>query len=323
MVFGAAQFQRSNSGSYIGAQAAEMALLLRRVRAAFGVGPEDVRLMATSATISDGADTKDKLSSFLGDLAVVMPDRTKVIQGHTTDPILPAEGADQPLDPVVLGDLDSEALWHMLAPHPRIRRARHRLSEGGLSLGKLAEILFGADAENERDRAQAVLDAAAQARCPETDQRLLPWRAHLFHRAQGGLWACIDPDCPHRDAELERPESGWGFGALHLAQRDHCFDEDAMRREVATRLMPAAQIEIRAKVDVPHERRLTLYLEDGRRIVVLLDQGFGAWRATGVTRHDFTTAPASQAEKIRGLSCAITTDPGRNAPAIVYDDSHT
>ena len=39
---------------YIGAQAAEMALLLRRVRAAFGAEPEQVRLMATSATISDG-----------------------------------------------------------------------------------------------------------------------------------------------------------------------------------------------------------------------------------------------------------------------------
>ena len=42
--------------SYIGAQAAEMALLLRRVRAAFGVAPEDVRLIATSATISEGPE---------------------------------------------------------------------------------------------------------------------------------------------------------------------------------------------------------------------------------------------------------------------------
>src|SRR5690606_31831755 len=47
---------------YIGAQAAEMALLLRRVRAAFGVEPDQVRVMATSATISEGdrKETQDK-----------------------------------------------------------------------------------------------------------------------------------------------------------------------------------------------------------------------------------------------------------------------
>ena len=52
---------------YIGAQAAEMALLLRRVRAAFGAEPEQVRLMATSATISDGGreETRAKLKRFV------------------------------------------------------------------------------------------------------------------------------------------------------------------------------------------------------------------------------------------------------------------
>lgn len=210
--------------SYIGAQAAEMALLLRRVRAAFGVAPEAVRLMATSATISDGGDTEDKLSSFLGDLAGMAPDRTKVIQGRTTDPVLPAEGSDQALDPAVLENLDATALWHTLAPHPRIRKVRQKLSEGGLCLGEAAKILFGAMDAEARGRAQLVLDAGAQACCPETGQRFLPWRAHLFHRAQGGLWACIDPECPHRDPELARSESGWSFGALHLTQRDHCLD---------------------------------------------------------------------------------------------------
>ena len=210
--------------SYVGAQAAEMALLLRRVRAAFGVAPEDVRLMATSATISDGSDTEDKLARFLGDLAGVSPDETKVIRGRTRGPVLPPEGPDHPLDPAVLGEQDPATLWRTLAPHPRIRELRQKLSEGGLCLGEAAKILFGAEDAIARSRAQFVLDAAAQACCPETGRRLLPWRAHLFHRAQGGLWACIDPNCPHRDAELERPESDWGFGALHLAQRDHCLD---------------------------------------------------------------------------------------------------
>ena len=33
---------------------------------------------------------------------------------------------------------------------------------------------------------------------------------------------CIDPACPHRDAELAAEGSGWGFGAVWLTQRDHC-----------------------------------------------------------------------------------------------------
>ena len=50
--------------SYIGAQAAEMALLLRRVRAAFGVEPDQVRLLATSATIGEGDGTRSEAKAF-------------------------------------------------------------------------------------------------------------------------------------------------------------------------------------------------------------------------------------------------------------------
>jgi ATP-dependent helicase YprA (DUF1998 family) len=39
--------------TYIGSQAAELALLIRRVLHAFGVSPQDVRFVATSATIGD------------------------------------------------------------------------------------------------------------------------------------------------------------------------------------------------------------------------------------------------------------------------------
>ncbi len=55
--------------TFAGAQAAEIALLLRRVRAAFGVAPEQVRLVATSATIGGEADVPEKLRDFLAALA--------------------------------------------------------------------------------------------------------------------------------------------------------------------------------------------------------------------------------------------------------------
>ncbi|MDF5942764.1 DEAD/DEAH box helicase [Pseudomonas aeruginosa] len=54
--------------TYVGSQAAELALQLRRVMTAFGVTPKDVRFVATSATIA-GEDAAGQLKQFLSDLS--------------------------------------------------------------------------------------------------------------------------------------------------------------------------------------------------------------------------------------------------------------
>lgn len=48
--------------TYVGSQAAELALQLRRVMTAFGVTPDDVRFVATSATIA-GSDAEKQLKN--------------------------------------------------------------------------------------------------------------------------------------------------------------------------------------------------------------------------------------------------------------------
>ena len=207
---------------YIGAQAAEMALLLRRVRAAFGVAPEQVRLMATSATIGEGADVDSNLKRYTADLAGVAPERVQVIRGHETHPALPPVGADDPLLPDALAALTPNALWTQLAPHPRLQELRARVSDPGAKFAEVAEILFGPAGEQPRAHVQAVLDAAARAKCPQTGMQLIPWRAHIFYRALGGIWACTDPRCPHQDAELAASGAGWDFGAVWLSRRDRC-----------------------------------------------------------------------------------------------------
>lgn len=208
--------------SYIGAQAAEMALLLRRVRAAFGVEAQDVRLMATSATISDGAEGQAKLSRFVADLAGVDEAGVRVIHGEAIEPPLPTPTADAPLDPAALTDLPPQEKWEQLAPHPRLQKLLRAMPDGGVSLREAARLLLG-DAQADRlDAAEALLDAAAGALDPQSGARLIPWRAHLFHRAQGGLWVCVDPACAHRDVELKEAGMQWGFGAVWLKQRDAC-----------------------------------------------------------------------------------------------------
>lgn len=207
---------------YIGAQAAEMALLLRRVRAAFGVAPEQTRLMVTSATISEGdrKETEAKLKRFVADLAAVGEDRVAVIEGREVESALPRAGADKLFDPAGLASMSPPELWRSLASHPRLHRLKTAMKERGLRLTEIRDILFAS--HEKQKQTQAVLDAAARAEDPETGARLLPWRAHIFHRAQGGLWACIDPACAHRDPELSTPGANWEFGAVWLNERDHC-----------------------------------------------------------------------------------------------------
>ncbi len=204
--------------SYVGAQAAEMALLLRRVRAAFGVAPEQVRLIATSATIGGEVDAAGKLRQFLAALAGRPEEEVRVIEGRTTEPSMPPSGPDAPIDVAELVGLGPEALWARLAPHPRIQELRLRMNDRAVGLGEMAQYLF--HDPTRKSATQAVLDAAALAE--QGGQRLLPWRAHLFHRAQGGVWACIDPGCPNQDPEVAASGAGWGYGAIYLAPRTSC-----------------------------------------------------------------------------------------------------
>ena len=207
---------------YIGAQAAEMALLLRRVRAAFGVQPEDVRLVAASATMGEGVGTEAKLERFVSDLAGVGESHVRVIQGREVETVLPAAASDTPFEPSALRELTSQASWDLLASHPRVQELRRALAGNGASHSEVARILFGFDGDDRKADAQVVLDAAARATCPDTGERLLGWRAHVFHRALGGVWVCIDPSCKFLDSELADDGSSWGFGAIWLKQRDKC-----------------------------------------------------------------------------------------------------
>ena len=208
--------------SYIGAQAAEMALLLRRVRAAFGVDPREVRLMATSATIGGGEGTETKLTQFVADLAGLDGKHAKVIEGRPVDPELPPARGDARITPSDMEGLGAAALWDHLAPLPRIQRLKQALSKKGVALTDAEKILFEDDGTSRKAETQAVLDATAQATSPETGARLLPWKAHVFLRSLGGIWVCIDSVCPHKDAELSAIDSGWKFGSFWLKHRDKC-----------------------------------------------------------------------------------------------------
>lgn len=208
--------------SYVGAQAAEMALLLRRVRQAFGVKPEDVRIAATSATIGDGHETRESLRKFVADLGGISCDQVEIIEGEEDQPVLPPTSSETGNS---LEDIPErhDQLWSKLAVIPQVQSARQRMREGGLTLSEATRI-FGLDPKNSENRKRAMrfLEAAAQAVDPESGLQLAPWRLHVFHRAQPGYWACIDGQCAHQDPELSAEESDWPFGQIWTEERETC-----------------------------------------------------------------------------------------------------
>ena len=195
--------------TYIGSQAAEIALLLRRVLHRFEMDPMDVRFVATSATIG-GENAREELQRFLADVSGASPDRVHVVTGERFVPELPPS-AGEPLLESMEG-LESEPLYTALCHHPGARALRKRLEAGPATLKVLGETAgVGGKALT------SLLEKASTAR--REDEVFLPVRMHLFHRTQRGLWACANAKCSGRDPSIA---DRWNFGAIFPSRRTHC-----------------------------------------------------------------------------------------------------
>lgn len=100
---------------------------------------------------------------------------------------------------------------------------------------------------------------------------------------------------------------------------DHDWEWEDDRREVLEGLVAlrgfACELE---EGRAAHGRAITLHFEGGRRIRVVLDQGFGPWRAPNFARFDFSDPADRQVDKLdrysvmianHGTSYAVVTDP--------------
>jgi len=219
--------------SYIGSQAAELALLLRRVLHGFGVRSGDVRFVATSATIGDPrGEAGTKLRDFLAGLAGVSHDRVHVVSGQRAVPTLP--NGDVHFVHADLATLDSIA-----APEENIRfqavcgnataraiRQKFVPAEGGRPANPLMAVRDAIRQVTEKEAtardALRWLDLLTRTRLVEEDLTpFLPLRLHAFHNVLAGLWACCDPGCRCRHGTaLDDPD--WAFGAVYTEQRETC-----------------------------------------------------------------------------------------------------
>jgi DEAD/DEAH box helicase domain-containing protein len=210
--------------NYIGSQAAELTLLLRRVLHAFGCRADEVHFVATSATIAGSGDnTEEQLRAFLADIAGVSADRVSVVYGQRQVPALskalPSGQLSSP-DLATLSSLAPQERFAALAADPNVRQWRSALIQQARPLSELARMAWRDSSEKVRKAALQLLDLCAQA-ADDKDEPLLPLRGHFFHRALNGLWACAHAACAgRRQTPLDAP--GWVFGKIFLERRQHC-----------------------------------------------------------------------------------------------------
>lgn len=218
--------------TYIGSQAAELSLLLRRVMHAFDVHPEDVRFVATSATIGT-KEAEQKLQQYLADLAGIRNDQIVVVGGKRSVPELPRLPSRKfsldDINAVDKGNSYSQERYDALSTHPvslELRKALTDVSELHPTLSTLSKRLFGATTKQEETLAW--LDACSftsapgpNLKKPELDSTaFLPLRGHLFHQVMSGLWCCSDRECSaKKGTELEE---GWPFGFVYSARKQSC-----------------------------------------------------------------------------------------------------
>ena len=211
--------------SLVGAAAAEVALLLRRVLIAFGVRPKDVRFVATSATIGSGPDVAQRLKTFLSELAGIEDAKIHVIEGHRRmPPSIPIDGA-LPLPPD-LRNYDRELLYRALASKPQIWSLVELLYRGAVPVSDVEKISrqFGLGLE---EFVFALTTAAFRVTANGAEEILAPVRLHAFERAVPGVWSCINPEC-------NGAIKGWQFGAISTERVEICRHCTAPVLEILT-----------------------------------------------------------------------------------------
>ncbi|WP_341678712.1 DEAD/DEAH box helicase [Niveibacterium sp. SC-1] len=214
--------------TYVGSQAAELALLLRRVLHAFGVKASDVRFVATSATIGGDEAARD-LQTFLAHLAGLPEDQVHVVSGKRKIPEL--EAGDDAFGAASLDQLCAVSptapaeRYTALCANATAKRLRQLFVSESIrarQLRDIVEALGGSSTIAHTDQIKALrwLDLLTSAKSSE-GLPFLPLRAHIFHNVLAGLWACADPACSCKKGTALAAEA-WPFGMVFMEERQHC-----------------------------------------------------------------------------------------------------
>ncbi len=214
--------------TYVGSQAAELSLLLRRVIHAFGKKADQIRFIATSATIADPNAYK-RLQQYLADLAGVKLEQVVVIGGSRVIPDVSHHAPTNTLTLDKIQQIDhskdvSVSRFEALKSNYLAQTIRHYIvSQGKPSelrdiIGIVSSSLQAKDLQGRQREVLDWLDLMTGTRATENSEPFLKLRIHLFQRMLHGLWACVDSECNSKSIYLKE----WPFGQVYVSQRSHC-----------------------------------------------------------------------------------------------------
>lgn len=222
--------------TYMGSQAAELALQLRRVMQAFEVKPENIRFVATSATIA-GTEAEASLKQYLANLANISADQVEVIGGKRVIPPLEDLGFKnlsleeiETIEPE--GEIPSSNSDKQEAEVSELRYAALQQSQIAVairnamtSLGavpKLVDELLSilSPYNLTEERLFRWLDMCTGTKPSANAEAFLKLRAHYFQRTLNGLWSCVNPNCLHK--QHSHLKDYWPYGYVYSQQRPYC-----------------------------------------------------------------------------------------------------
>ena len=214
--------------TYIGSQAAELALLIRRVLHGFGVTPDQVRFVATSATIGDPeGEAGVNLRKFLANVAGVDLSQVHLVAGYREFPSLPKDSESNRDLAYLQSVQDSNRYLEACTNSTALKIRGQFIKDGKTTVARLSDIcsaIYGAHetyTPPQQQNALKWLDLLSDAFSKEEGSSFLPLRAHLFHQTLSGIWACSDPVCAYIEG-TELDDSDWVFGKVYLEPRRHC-----------------------------------------------------------------------------------------------------
>lgn len=214
--------------SYIGSQAAEMALLLRRVMLAFKVEPAQVRFIATSATFGSDEKTIESLTQFLADMGGIRPEQVHVVHGRRQIPSLPA--------PKPVSQSQGLASLCSIEPSQEVSQSRYDALVSSATARRIRSAFIDADQTKVRSlsRLSTLMSPAGPAAGEllqwldvvsgtknEAEQSFLPLRGHLFHNVVSTVRVCIDSTCRLKTGTPLNADS-WPYGMVYTSERTHC-----------------------------------------------------------------------------------------------------
>ena len=248
---------------YRGAKGAEVAFLIRRLRARLGIHdqPDKLRVIATSASLGSSADAKENVRRFAADITGKRPDDFDAITGtrEVPSPVAPAppevgdtlasldlDAINEALEPAALqaalspiigasDDARSEAellaaLHAKLVGQPWVNQLVQEAAGNARSVSSLAQGVFPGHPLAER-ALEGLLTVGTLARKKPDSPGLVPTRVHGLFRGLHGLYACVNTMCTGRQADAGQAAT---LGKLFSTPRTQCDDCGCRVFEIAS-----------------------------------------------------------------------------------------